>query len=309
MKSWTSRRKSLLSGECARVDECARLLLDFIYSSHVRQLAPSSGKMTDQPRSGDGATNCCPAALSQERSCKVLPNPQSVNSTNSPLSKPSGAGRRPAPRAWRAATQPYIPVISPSPAAGGRNDSVHTKIFHHMTVVDETVPHRQRRHAQTRDRPLAERTLHRFNHVLVVDGRDCLMHIGEGVVQIFYDFSFALHRIGSILVFSDLRRGFFAQDRGAEFVIGRRHVFYLLSECAHAFEFAAAGCKGVFVLRHRFRRRYEFLLNILDGTVQNLLNGAPFAGRFGSCLRECKSATGQQYQRSKIHFFHVVLLR
>src|SRR5207302_4634444 len=108
MKSWTSRRKSLLSGECARVDECARLLLDFIYSSHVRQLAPSSGKMTDQPRSGDGATNCCPAAFSQERSCKVLPNPQSVNSTNRPLSNP------------------LAPDVDGPQGLAGRHPTVHT---------------------------------------------------------------------------------------------------------------------------------------------------------------------------------------
>src|SRR5207253_1406645 len=171
MKSWTSRRKSLLSGECARVDECARLLLDFIYSSHVRQLAPSSGKMTDQPRSGDGATNCCPAAFSQERSCKILPNPQSINSTNR-----------------RAATQPYIPVISPSPAAGGRNDSVHTQVFHHLAVMVPAVSYCQRRHSQSGDGALSKRTLDCLHHILFVNTRNGFVDVSERVIQIFQDF-------------------------------------------------------------------------------------------------------------------------
>lgn len=66
--------------------------------------------------------------------------------------------------------------------AGGRDDPIHTQVFHHLAVVVESVAAHAGGEAQARNFAFSEWTLDRLSEIFLVDTLHRFVHVNKRVL-------------------------------------------------------------------------------------------------------------------------------
>src|SRR5260221_318275 len=85
-------------------------------------------------------------------------------------------------------------------AASGRDDAVHAQVFHHLSVVVESVGHRECCHKQPRHRVGTHHDFHRPDNILRRQHAGGLVDDGERDFQVLHDFSLVLVGGGTVKI-------------------------------------------------------------------------------------------------------------
>lgn len=152
------------------------------------------------------------------------------------------------------------------------------------------------RQPHARNVAFSERASHRFRQVLVGDGRDRLVRIGERIFQVFHDLVLAGEGRGAGFI-SDIDWWLLLEECRGEFVIHGGHVLDLLREGTDTFEFAIRRREVELVGGHGIGGRNEFVLNVADRVIEDL-GGCVLFGSLVS-LRQCGEACGEKETRKQ----------